>query len=72
MNSFNLSDRELNVIRKILTDSLSKNSYGDFLNLGVDLHVVMSIRDDIDMYFDVMESRASDQMLMENIHLGME
>lgn len=71
--SFNMSDRELEIVRKVLSNSLDNNRYGDFLNMRVDLHDVWNIKNDIDEYFDVMESRASDQMLFEQeMYNGME
>lgn len=72
MANFNLTDKDLDVVKKVFTNVLSKNGYGDFLNMGVDLHIVLAIRDDIEEYFDHMESRSGDQVLMDNIHLGME
>lgn len=72
ISSFKLTDRELSILRRGLNNLFRlQNGFGAAVD--DDIQVLIQIRDDIDEYFDEMERRASDQMVIEdNIELGME
>jgi hypothetical protein len=72
VSSFKLTDKELVVLRRGLNRLFRlQNGFGAVVD--DDFQILVQIRNDIEEYFDEMERRASDQMVIEdNIELGME
>jgi hypothetical protein len=72
VSSFRLTDKELVVLRRGLNRLFRlQNGFGAVVD--DDFQILVQIRNDIEEYFDEMERRASDQMVIEdNIELGME
>jgi hypothetical protein len=72
VSSFRLTDKELVVLRRGL-NRLFRLQNGFGAAVDDDFQILVQIRNDIEEYFDEMERRASDQMVIEdNIELGME
>lgn len=82
ISNFRLTDDELLILKRNLDklaiayhehDSFSHLDDLDFTIMHQDMATLSMIHDDIELYFDEMERRASDQMVIEdNIELGME
>jgi len=82
MNNFRLTDKELEALCNNLNRMFAAYSRGKYpfdklteTEIPVvhqEMHLLFRIRDDIEEYFDDLERKAEDEMLTDNIELGME
>lgn len=82
MNNFRLTDKELKALGNNLNRMFAAYSRGKYpfdklteTEIPIvhqEMQLLFQIGHDIEEYFDDLERKAEDQMLMDNIELGME
>lgn len=82
MNNFRFTDKELkalcnNLNRIFAAYSRGRYPFDKLIETEIpivhqEMQLLFQIRNDIEEYFDELEKKAEDQMLTDNIELGME